>query len=172
MGQLWRTLNRRVGKVQQAVVLGVLATAIAVPIAVAGPQGSANLQTTPTTTATATTSVSGTVAVITAPSGGSVTLVLGGSLCITGLQPGTHSVTAVTTSGQRITGTVTTNANCAVTAISSNLAGVPLSSLSIVLGASSTAQTPAQTPVQVPATGAPGQIPAQLPHTGAGGGTL
>jgi hypothetical protein len=76
----------------------------------------------------------------------------------------------VTKSGQIIIGTVTVNANGTITGVSANLAGVPLSSLSIVLGASSSA--PAQTPAQVPATGAPGQIPAQLPHTGAGGGAL
>ena len=167
---MWRTLNQRVGKVQQAVVLGVLATAIAVPIAVAGPQGSANLQTTPPSTAS--TSVSGTVAVITAPAGGSITLVLGGSLSIAGLQAGTHTVTAVGKNGQIITGTVTVNANGTITGVSANLAGVPLASLSIVLGASSTAVTPAQAPAQTPATGAPGQIPAQLPHTGEGGGAL
>ncbi|MGI8915872.1 MAG: hypothetical protein ACR2JY_19195 [Chloroflexota bacterium] len=87
---------------------------------------------------------------------------------ISGLSVGTHTVTAVTTAGRTIVGTITVNANCSVT-ISANLRGVPLSSISIVLGATT---TPAQTPSQLPSRGAPGQVPVQLPHTGAGGAAL
>lgn len=54
--ELWKAINSRVGKVEQALLLGAVATVIAVPIAVAGPQGSPNLATTPTTTGSATTS--------------------------------------------------------------------------------------------------------------------
>src|SRR6185312_4301831 len=88
MQDLWKTINSRVGKVEQALLLGAMATVIAVPIAVAGPQGSPNLATTPTTTGAATTRV------VTVQVSSSFTLMLtpGSSINITATVGG-HTVT-------------------------------------------------------------------------------
>jgi hypothetical protein len=142
VGRLWRAVNQRVGKVQQAVLLGLLATAITVPIAVAGPQGSANLQTTPTTTSsTATTTQPAVRITITLPNGtvisidggftliGTITvtfsgtsvvitvtppgsLTLGATLAGCGLTDGVHAAIAETTAGQSLTGTLTVSGSC------------------------------------------------------------
>ncbi|GEM_PF-6981220 len=47
IGNVWSSVRRRTGRLERALLVGALATVVAVPIAVADPQGSANLQTAP-----------------------------------------------------------------------------------------------------------------------------
>ena len=179
VGRLWRTLNRRVGKVQQAIILGLLATAIAVPFAVAGPEGNmvsmtveqSSLGACPNGAVTSTTN--STSVVITLCAGSSFTI--SASTVPSGLTAGTHNVTAIGVNGQVLSGTVTIGTNGSVT---STLAGVPVTkvtisrSLTLAAGQTAPGQIPAQVPTgvvgQVPVA-VPGQLPAQLPSTGGGG---
>ncbi|GEM_PF-5631129 len=48
--RIWRALAGRLGKVERVLLLSAAAMIIAAPLAVAGPQESANLATTPTST--------------------------------------------------------------------------------------------------------------------------
>lgn len=179
VGAMWDVVSRRVGKAEKALLLGALATAIAVPIAVAGPVGSPNLQTTPTVTSVSTSAVSTSVAVSSVATTSTAVSTSAGVVRVTLTTPGgmtlgatitvlalcadtgkTVTVQAITLTGTPITATTTVGAGCTV-AVPTSLQGLRVSSVSIVLGAGgTTAQTPAQTP---------SQLPAALPHTGAGG---
>lgn len=77
---------------EQALLLGAVATVIAVPIAVAGPQGSPNLATTPTTTGSATSSAATTAVTVQVSSTFTLTLNPGSSVNITATVGG-HTVT-------------------------------------------------------------------------------
>jgi hypothetical protein len=176
VGRLWRTLNRRVGKVQQAIVLGLLATAIAVPLAVAGPEGnvvsmaveqsSGACPNGPVTSTTNSTSVVDTLC-----AGSSFTI--SPSTIPSTLAVGPHDATAVGINGQVLSGRVTIGPNGSVT---STLAGVPLTKLTISLALAATVTAPGQVPAQVPTgvvgqlpVAVPGRLPVSLPSTGGGG---